>query len=239
MDHIVNCLKFDDVRGRATYSTSLSKGRHQGQRKLNVMEVLFLKKYSRPGDNVLYVGAAPGIHIVALADQFPTLNFVLFDPLPFDKRLSTKTNVEIHNCFFTHETAKDFIGIPNSLFVCDIRGSDYFGGTSSGENDKIIQRDMGMQMDWTVMLGARHSMLKFKPLCPGSDGGPTFTYLDGLLLFQPFAKLGSSEMRLIVDDPCVRKVYDKLNISKRAAFYNQRIRSIGRDVAIEKEIFSI
>ena len=36
---------------------------HWGQRKLLISEIEFLTKYSRKNDTILYIGAAPGIHI--------------------------------------------------------------------------------------------------------------------------------------------------------------------------------
>ena len=41
-----------------------------GQRKLIMMEISFLSRYSSPGDIVVYAGAAPGIHIPYLAGDF-------------------------------------------------------------------------------------------------------------------------------------------------------------------------
>lgn len=162
----------------------------------------------------------------------------MYDPLSFDQRLYAIPNVEVNQCFFTSETAKKYIDMPSAdkLFICDIRSSGYATGMASEENDEIIIRDMGMQQEWTVMLNARRSMLKFKPLYPGTAGGPTFEYLDGELFMQPFAKEGSTEMRLDVADVSHSCDYDKSRISSRCAFYNQRIRTVERDVALEKMI---
>lgn len=241
MDSVARLLSFYNINSEDVYSSVHSKGTHQGQRKLNVMEEFFLRRYGKSGDHVLYVGAAPGTHIVSLAKKFSHMTFVLYDPLPFDERLRSIPNVQVHQCFFTDETAKMYIDLPSEekLFICDIRSSGYATGTASSENDEIIIADMGMQSDWTVMLGARRSMLKFKPLYPGTSGGTSFRYLDGELFMQPFAKKGSTEMRLVVHDVSHECDYDKQRISRRCAFYNQHVRSHQRDVAIESTILSI
>ena len=53
---------------------------HAGQRKLFFGELEFLSKWSRKGDVVVYVGAAPGTHIGMLANMFEDRCFVLIDP---------------------------------------------------------------------------------------------------------------------------------------------------------------
>ena len=57
-----------------------------GQSKLLMAEIEFLTKVSRvyPLTQILclYVGSAPGSHILLLTELFPTINFMLWDPLP-------------------------------------------------------------------------------------------------------------------------------------------------------------
>ena len=47
---------------------------HWGQMKLLLCEIEFLTRYSTNAKTVLYVGAAPGTHIVYLMQLFPHLN---------------------------------------------------------------------------------------------------------------------------------------------------------------------
>jgi hypothetical protein len=54
-----------------------------GQRKLLLSEIEFLTLFARPGDVVVYAGAAPGYHIPYLLDLFPFIKMVLVDPRQF------------------------------------------------------------------------------------------------------------------------------------------------------------
>ena len=55
-------------------------------------EIEFLTLFSSSGDTVLYAGAGPGGHISFLAEQlFPSLQFVLVDPVDFTCRLHDET----------------------------------------------------------------------------------------------------------------------------------------------------
>lgn len=66
MEKVAQILSFYNIKGKAAYDSRASGGKHRGQRKLNVMELFFLKRYGQPGDNVLYVGAAPGTLLSSL-----------------------------------------------------------------------------------------------------------------------------------------------------------------------------
>jgi hypothetical protein len=82
-------------------------GIHWGQRKLLMCEIEFLCKHAKSGDTVVYAGAAPGRHILTLAELlFPELDFQLYDPAPFNIRPSR--NVGIHQECFTRECAQKF-----------------------------------------------------------------------------------------------------------------------------------
>lgn len=53
------------------------------QRKLLMSDILFLTNYGEQSDIVVYVGAAPGLHIPFLSSLFPTHTFILIDKDPF------------------------------------------------------------------------------------------------------------------------------------------------------------
>lgn len=72
---------------------------------------------------MLYIGSAPGHHLDYLAGVlFQDLKFVLYDPAPFNPKLTKIQNVTIKNEFFTMEDAMAFRrNNANLLFVSDIR----------------------------------------------------------------------------------------------------------------------
>lgn len=57
--------------------------RHWGQRKLLLVEIWFLMNYGHLSKNVIYAGAAPGMHIEYLSKLFQQHKFYLYDPNEF------------------------------------------------------------------------------------------------------------------------------------------------------------
>jgi hypothetical protein len=211
---------------------------NRGQRKLLLMEIEFLCNYSRSGDTVLYVGAAPGDHIPLLAGVlFPHLQFILYDPAPYAsdiigyKRLS---NVEAHNCLFDDTWADQYrhdIGGSSILFISDIRRVQ--------DNEDLVEDDMRLQARWYELLKPRHAMLKFRP----RYGAGNTIYLDGQLLLQPYVSHRSTETRLIVSAQSSNCdsgkdgssfpycIYDNLVYEQRMFYLNTQIRNkiLGRN----------
>lgn len=76
-----------DVLGEATYAdTSTLRVATNGRRKLLTTEISFLSEHldaKSQRATVVYIGAAPGIHIHLLSILFPNVVFMLFDPRPF------------------------------------------------------------------------------------------------------------------------------------------------------------
>ena len=96
------------------------KEMHLGQLKLLISEILFLTKYAKDGNKVVYVGAAEGYHIPKLVELFPNLTFDLWDPAKFGIK-ETKT-INIFNKFFKDEDAENYVKEHNNiLFISDIR----------------------------------------------------------------------------------------------------------------------
>lgn len=99
---------------------------YSGQRKLAIHELTFLTKYGHLSRKIVYVGAAPGIHIPILAKLFPMHKFDLWDPAPFTipEQLTTAknkdANIQIFAKPFTFETALSYRG-QDVLLICDLR----------------------------------------------------------------------------------------------------------------------
>lgn len=163
---------------------------HWGQRKLLLAEVEFLTEVSKPGDLVLYAGAAPGTHINYLAEfLFPELRWVLVDPAPFEAVQTEK--VTIVNAYFTDEVADAYRG-KATLFISDVRSLT--DETDYALVESQVRADMAVQQSWTERVGARWSLLKFR--LPYSSG--TTPYFSGTCHFQPWCGRTSTETRLWV-----------------------------------------
>lgn len=163
---------------------------HWGQRKLLFSEIEFLAFYGTPGCTVVYAGAAPGTHTNFLSEvMFPSYNWVLVDPAPFDAKPTGK--ITIRNEFFDDKLAEEFAG-QNVLFVCDIRSMD--SSMPDHVKEERVFIDMEAQMRWTQIMKPVASVLKFRmPYKPGVT-----KYLDGRIHFPIWSGRTSSESRLVV-----------------------------------------
>lgn len=206
-------------------------GTHLGQRKLALSELQLLTYYYRTlypstqtPPTVLYVGAAPGTHLVTLADMFPDVRFVLYDASPFNAKLHARPEQ-----FELHEGADGFVssdvirGIRRRmskyyvLFICDIR----LGG--EGETFEAgVERDMQMQREWMEILQPDVSLLKFR--VPYTlKHGDVYKYNAGTLLYGVWAPPTSGETRLLVQRKDIGKThtYDFRTYEETLAFHNR------------------
>ncbi len=156
--------------GRSSYEVGVHadiSNVHWGNRKLVIDMVRFFSLFWPPtGVNniqVVYVGAAHGIHIPLLVEMFPTFTFHLYDPFCFDDSVfeaAERTGrIFVHtgeDGFFTDELAAKWRYMPDSdtprkdvLFISDIRGKTidldpktpilFFAKTNIEEAKKLLE----------------------------------------------------------------------------------------------------
>lgn len=236
----------DESVGRmeyAKYNKKINSLMHWGQRKLLMSELEFLTlclkdERCRECKVVVYAGSASGEHIVFLADTFSDIKFVLVDPGRFSSKIveyAAKSNgrVVIHQDFFSEETAKLFPGEMKPgefLFISDIRNTDVTDNEQ--ENDRVVQADMQMQMQWVECIKPLRSMLKFRMPFPKFDKvtkeclNQDFHYLSGDIYLPVWGPPGTAECRLItntlgsVDDEPEKKTYDCLAYEQQMRYFN-------------------
>ena len=184
---------------------------HWGQRKLLMTEIDFLTQYSKENDLVLYVGAAPAIHTPLLSKLFPTLKFILIDPMKFS--IHETDNIKIIKEYFTDEKAKEFIG-RDFLFICDIRISNNEKNYKPTENE--VKMDMIIQQKWVEIMKPRFSILKFR--LPWDQ--ETFEYLDGNITIQPWGPQSSTETRLIIDNSLEKRIWNCKIYENQMYYFN-------------------
>jgi len=165
---------------------------HWGQRKLFLSELEFLTMYGVPGALVVYAGAAPGTHTRYLIELFPELKFVLVDPAPFSSKLTEGPRCVLRQQLFTDDVAREFEGLGNVLFMCDIRSCDWSQMNNEEVEDKVLE-DMLSQQRWHDIIRPIKSMLKFR--LPWNAGKTE--YLAGDVYFQAFGPITTTETRLI------------------------------------------
>ncbi len=170
---------------------------HWGQRKLFLNELLFLslfwKREKIKNLVVVYIGAAPGKHILFLASLFPQIEWHLYDPANFTIKPTDK--IHIYQKFFTDETAEEWKKNENVFMISDIRSADPMT-VGSVKFEQVVQKDMEQQQRWYMIMKPAEAMFKFRLPYP-TETLKTFEYLSGYVFKQPWAPQTSTETRLI------------------------------------------
>jgi len=183
---------------------SVRKAQHKGQTKLFVSEFKAICKLLKSGydvKNIVYVGAAPGTHIVTLLKFFPDITFHLFDPAKFDDTLlKYPTRVKIYQKIF--ESTEYCNGLSGLFFISDIRTGSVVE-SDSDEFDKDfeenVKADMELQKRWIEELKCP-ALVKFR--LPYTDGKNDIIvpYFRGEFIYAPFSRYSSSEGRLLITE---------------------------------------
>lgn len=203
-----------------------------GQLKLFITELQFLNKYWNPIEVpkpiCVYIGAAPGTHIKALAKMFPQFTFELYDGRDFDSSLSQFSNIKTYVEYFTDETAAKYADRSDVYLISDIRSLVYNTQNEDTEdiqlkNEEIVSKDMNMQLSWVQKVKPVKAHLKFRPPydlpCIKTD---TCNYLDGDIYKQAFAPLTSTETRLVTDAN-MPVINWKFKIYEQMMFYHNNV----------------
>ena len=226
-----------------------SNSHKNGQRKLWIMELLFLKNYGHLSDTIIYAGASPGFHLERLIPLYPNHKWILYDPVEvrFDREANNINNVDIiiKQKYFTTEEAIKYKD-KQCLFISDIRSLNQSDGayTEVKKANKIISEDMILQRKCVEYGGFIASSLKFR--LPWSEG--ITEYLDGTLYVQPWTGEFSPELRLFMSStptniPICRQAYKKYNHLKldNQMYYHNTItrRQNNYDNTYEAKILSL
>jgi hypothetical protein len=182
---------------------------HMGQRKLMLSEIQLLTHYYKKHSEyplVVYVGAAPGIHLATLSNMFPHVKFILYDGAKFHESLKKNNAFELHegrDGFFTDDTCKSIkekVDSNNLIFVSDIRlGEENFQGG--------VERDMESQQRWVQMLNPKMSLLKFR-MSYNMKHGEKLKYMKGKIMYGIWPKPLSGETRLLVEQADNNNIID-------------------------------
>lgn len=204
-------------------SVIMVKKYHLGQLKLFFSELIFLTKYHKDVNKVLYVGAAEGYHSVKMAELFPHLTFDLWDPRKFDPKLKEKKNVNLYNAFFDVAAANRYAaGGEKILFMCDMRTLEIGNLIKEGqiqEIEDLVDDDMKMQAQWARIINPVYAYLKFR-LPWYSDHTK---YLSGTIYLQPYGP-AATEARLMTSNYSDTIRYDNKAYDDKLAYFNFKIR---------------
>jgi hypothetical protein len=214
----VNDLRREGYDVETTPSVLYYPNAHFGQRKLMLSEIQVLLQYYKLHPKVdpivLYVGAAPGIHLMTLSKMFPKVKFILYDGALIYKALKSHPQFVVHDKttsakgsskddskkeendgFFTTPKCEEIAKTIDSkrlVFISDIR---LFQDDEMPEKD--VLRDMRLQETWVRILTPALSLLKFR--LPWNLPDVTeLTYLKGDILYGIWPPSLSTESRLLV-----------------------------------------
>ena len=213
-----NTLEFDDDIADGLQD----KNMHWGQLKLLLSEIIHLANYKDEFDNIIYAGAAPGIHIVLLADLFPEKKFYLFDPNPiWDIRLKEKRNVFIKTRYFDDGEARKLFRLGKKYFlISDIRNLDI--GKAKKRNDEnaqdnIVENDMHIQFGFWRQVQPKFALFKFRLMHDKKSKFPT-----GTIYLPIYGKNVTTESRLFIKNYNENDtlLYDNKNYRDRMFYYH-------------------
>lgn len=198
---------------------------HWGQRKLFMIEMEFLTKYSCVDQKrktiVVYAGAAPGSHIDFLAKLFPDCYYILADPSDF--QVKRRKNIKIINDYFTHKLAEEIRTEYadrtkyNLLFMSDIRTANW-RQMDVEENEEYIKKDNQFQLEWCQIMKPDKAVLKFR--LPYQEG--VTKYFPGDIYLSPWGPTRTTETRLIPssydNDDLIE--YDQIKYEEQLYYFN-------------------
>ena len=204
---------------------------HIGQRKLMLSEIQMLNEYYKNGASknpiLLYVGAAPGHHLILLSIMYPNVFFMLYDGAKFFPLLKRYPNIyDIHegeNGFVTTDVIRKLktkLQKTNRdlLFVSDIR----LGNENRNKFEEAVTRDMALQEEWVDILKPKLSLLKFR-MSYNLKHGNKIKYTKGKILYGIWPKSLSGETRLLVNESDVGQkiLYDFQKYEEVMFFHNK------------------
>ena len=160
---------------------------------LEILTLLFkhIKTGAATKANIIYAGAAPGIHTPLLLKLFPNTVWYLYDPSPFCHTLKPSNRVHLFNEFFTDDVATSYKN-KCDIFISDIRISP----------DEIsVAENMASQEKWTRIMNPKiGTSLKFRPpYIADTETNYTLKCLKGNILWQMWPPKASTETRLLIN----------------------------------------
>lgn len=210
---------------------------HIGQRKLLLSEIQCLTRWQQEhsdlvdkGPIVLYVGAAPGTHLLLLSRMFPNAYFMLYDGAKFDRQLERYPQTfELNQTFVTTDLIKTLkkrrftspFTASRLVFISDIR----LGAADAHSFESGVTRDMQMQEEWMEILRPSMSLLKFR-MSYHLKHGEAISYTKGDILYGIWPKETSGETRLLVRqrDIGTKQTYDFKYYEQSMFFHNKYAR---------------
>lgn len=224
-DHLVHFTNYDmSVNSKLYRTTGLIKRTSDrihyefdiDEFKMCLMNILFLSKYSKDNDIILYIGCGENYHIDILCELFPTLEFHLWD-IKFIAKYNNK-NIKM----FEKKIELSDIELyksKNVLLITDLRPLDYIYKDNRTNCKSFAFNSMDYQMKWIKILNPKFMSLRL------NIGKDELEHINGVIYLSPFSKI-KLDIRIFSknDDIDSLRIYDKQEIENKLNYFNFYIR---------------
>jgi hypothetical protein len=185
---------------------------------------------------IVYIGYAPGTHLLKLMRLYGDFEFHLFDDVDPPNSVLAYANSPDSNCqvFFeypTDEQIQAYREHENVYLISNYTNPDVRNDNAENRHELHIKKeetnaaDMAVNMDYARRINARSSLLKFRP--PHYHAGDRvheFEFFRGIILLPIFSKPKSSECRMIVSNYSETIQWDYRVLTYGLNSYNQTTR---------------
>lgn len=212
--------------------------------RLLLSEILFITRYvSYSVDKkikIIYIGAAPGFHLIKLMKLFPFINFDLYDKEDIDQNLQQYINenqnqVTFYKENFSLETCDNYEeSIDDIYLITDNREVIFMSEVRNGKNifqedkEKSYEQDMNFQKEVCIRLNPKYAFLRFRPphFYENKSVEPAiFEYFYGTVWLMIYNDYKSIEGRLAVNDYSNDKFrWNYKDYNHRLNFFNDTLR---------------
>lgn len=223
--------------------------------KLLANEILFLTKYVKLNSKpvrVIYIGAAPGVHLSKLLPLFPFLSFDLYDPEDIDSstmdyiKSTPSHDIRVFKEKFTIETCSRYDDTEDIYLITDHRDVMYnkepiFDLSNGGDlmllkheyqmkKEESYSRDMELQREICKVLKPIYANLRFRPPHYYESGlfispePAIFKYFSGDIWLLIYNELKGTESRIVVNDFDKEFTWNYKSYQYRLNYFNSMVR---------------
>jgi hypothetical protein len=192
--------------------------------KLLISEINFICRYVEPSTKIriIYIGAAPGIHLIKLMKMFPQIKFDLYDEQRLHPKLISYIDENFSQVRYINENVNestnfDISDIDEDIYlISDIKNiryskDEFFTGIDAiqrkeeyqNRKDQSSLEDMELQKIICKKLIPKYSLLKFRPpkyYERRTYENTIFPYFYGTIWLMIFNDLKSTESRIVVNN---------------------------------------
>lgn len=220
--------------------------------RLLLSEILYITRYVDYENDkiikIIYIGAAPGFHLVKLMKMFPFIKFDLYDDQEIHQDLErylleNENQVNMYREKFTLETCSRYEdSIEDIYLITDFKDVKFMSDPIFSEDKEYNEikkkfqqekeasylEDMNLQKEICKKLEPHNAFLRFRPPHFYKDTTPEpaiFEYFNGIVYLMIFNDYKSIESRIVVTDYVNDKFkWNYKNFQYRLNYFNSEIR---------------